>query len=114
MKESEVLGWCILELMGHRKMAGYVQEAEIAGGKFLRIDVPGPKSEGIPPHEEKAVATQYYSPASVYAITPTTESLAREIAIRNQPAPVARWELPEAKTAPATDEHDYPPDNYPL
>jgi len=33
-------GWCVLELMGHRRLAGYVSEQEIAGADMLRIDVP--------------------------------------------------------------------------
>ncbi len=32
--------WVILELMGHRKLAGYLTEQEIGGGAFLRLDIP--------------------------------------------------------------------------
>ncbi len=78
-------GWAVLELMGHRKLAGKVTEAEIAGKGFLRLDVPGPAG---------AMVTQYYSPAAVYAITPATEELARALAKRYQPEPVSRYELP--------------------
>ena len=35
MSEAEQKGWCVLELMGHRKLAGYVSEDE----GLLRIDV---------------------------------------------------------------------------
>ncbi len=69
MSKSTFEGWAIVELMGHRKLAGNVTEATIAGAAFLRLDVP---SE--PP------VTQYYAPAAVYAITPTTEELATRIA----------------------------------
>ena len=77
--------WAILELMGHRKLAGLVSEATIAGGAFIRIDVPGAKGNA---------ATQFYSPASVYCITPVSEELARQTAQSYQPAPVSRYELP--------------------
>ncbi len=40
MSEQTFEGWCILELMGHRKLAGLVAQQEIAGAAFLRIDVP--------------------------------------------------------------------------
>jgi hypothetical protein len=80
-------GWAILELMGHRRLAGYVQAQEIAGAGMLRIDVPG---------EDGPIATQFYSPAAVYCITPTTEAIARSVAKKSQPAPVQRWELPPA------------------
>jgi hypothetical protein len=82
-------GWTIMELMGHRRLAGYVREQEIAGHGFLRLDV-------FCGTEAEPMATQLYSPASVYAMTPTTEALARKIADSSRPAPVARWELPAA------------------
>lgn len=75
-------GWVILELMGHRKLGGYLSEQEIAGQGFLRIRVP---SE--PPAE------QLYSPSAVYCITPTTEQIARALAKNLRPEPVTQWEL---------------------
>jgi hypothetical protein len=81
-------GWCLLELMGHRKLAGYVTETTVAGAGFIRIDVPGP--------DVAAVATQLYAPAAVYAITPIAEDLARRFALACQPEPVSRWELSPA------------------
>ena len=72
--------WAILELMGHRKLAGKVSESTIGGAPFVRIDIPGS-------------ATQFYSPAAVYCITPTTEQLARAFAKTNTPQPIERWEL---------------------
>lgn len=75
--------WVILELMGHRRLAGYLTEVELAGKGFLRLDIP--TAPGV---------TQYYSPTSVYAITPTTEQMARAVAAGSNPAPVQYWELP--------------------
>lgn len=85
-------GWAILELMGHRKLGGYVQEATVAGASFLRLD--------IPDGNDGAIATQFYSPAAVYCITPCTEAIAKQFSINHQPTPVTRWELPasESKT----------------
>lgn len=88
--------WAILELMGHRRLAGMLTEQEIAGTKFLRLDVPA-AVDGF-------AATQFYSPAAVYAITPTTEEIARGVARSTQPAPAYRWELP-ALSQPRT-EHE--------
>jgi hypothetical protein len=79
--------WVILELMGHRRLAGFLTEQEIAGKGFLRLDSPGQQG-----------ATQLYNPTAVYAITPTTEDIARAVAATSQPAPVQRWELPPAIT----------------
>lgn len=81
-------GWTILELLGHRRLGGYVTEQTIAGHGFLRLDVPGPDGKN---------ATQFYSPTSVYALTPTTEETARAVAALAFPKPVERWELPQLK-----------------
>lgn len=92
MSEKDAFeGWAILELMGHRKLAGYVKQEEIAGSGFLRIDVPG---EG-----DGAIATQFYSPSAVYCLTPTTEDMARKVAAGCRPQPVQRWELPALPAA---------------
>jgi hypothetical protein len=87
-------GWVILELMGHRRLIGYLAEEEIAGRPFLRIDV-----LSDPP------ATQFYSTESVYCITPTTEETARRASALSRVAPIQQWELPPAKPqdAPADD-----------
>lgn len=81
--------WGILELMGHRRLAGKVSEAQIGGGAFVRVDVPGPKGGDI--------ATQFYNPSAVYCFTPTTEELARKVSASCQPAPVTEWDLPTSK-----------------
>ncbi|HEV2780389.1 MAG TPA: hypothetical protein VGX25_13450 [Actinophytocola sp.] len=99
MTESETAPfaeWVILELMGHRRLAGYLTEQEIAGKGFLRLDVPG--AAGAPG------ATQLYNPASVYCITPTTEQIARKLAEGSRPAPVQRWELEPAGPLADVDE----------
>ena len=90
--------WCILELMGHRRLAGLVTEQQIAGHGFLRLDVPG---EGEAPWS----ASQWYSPTSVYCITPTTEDIARKLAADNRPRPATRWEL-EPRHPVEEDEED--------
>ncbi len=84
--------WAVLELMGHRRLAGRMTEQEIAGVKFLRLDIP--ESEG------NSATTQFYSPAAVYAITPTTEAVARAAAAATRLEPVARWEMRALPPAP--------------
>lgn len=92
MAETAFEGWAILELMGHRKLGGYVREQNVAGAGFIRIDVPLARGEGN-------AATQFYAPGALYCLTPTTEDVARRFAAGCQPEPVTRWELP----APARD-----------
>lgn len=86
--EGDFKGWAFLELMGHRKLGGLLSDATIGGGAFIRIDV-------FPGDAKDAVATQFYRPAAVYCITPTTEKMARDYAKACTPAPVSRFELPQ-------------------
>lgn len=102
MRETEpkTIGWCIVELMGHRKLGAHVREDTLAGAGFFRLDIYHRDSK-------EPVATQFVAPGSVYALTPTTERLARELAEACKVEPVSRWELP----APALPERttDEPP-----
>lgn len=99
--ETPFAGWVILELMGHRRLAGWLSEQEIAGEGFLRLDIPnGNPTDGAPK------ATQFYRPAAVYCITPTTEETARRTAKLAQPEPVRRWELPAPDDVDDDDEED--------
>jgi hypothetical protein len=95
--DTTFAGWVILELMGHRRLAGYLTEQEIAGEGFLRLDIPNGN-----PTDGPAKATQFYRPGAVYCITPTSEETARRVAKLGQPEPVRRWELP----APDDDEEE--------
>lgn len=79
-------GWAILELLGHRRLGGYLSEATIAGASFLRIDIPQAGDDHPP-------VTQFYSASSVYAITPTTEEVATAAARYVRFQPVNRWQL---------------------
>lgn len=94
--------WCIVELLGHRRLAGRVREVQLAGAGFLRLDIP---AAGADP-----ARTQFVSPASVYALHPTDEATARRAAAAWRPAPVQRWELPalpaRANLEPGDDGYD--------
>jgi hypothetical protein len=70
-------------------MAGRVTEVQRFGTTMLRIDIPSD-----PP------ATQFYGGASIYAVTPTTEAIARAFATRTAPAPISRWELQPERALP--------------
>ena len=80
-------GWAILELMGHVRMAGRVTEESHFGIALGRIDIP--TADGY--------TTQYFGGSSIYRLTPTTEDIARSVALHNQPAPVRTWELPKPR-----------------
>lgn len=108
MTDSEKFeGWCIVEQLGHKRLAGYVSEQVVGGTAFIRVDVPGP--------DGKPVATQFLSGGSIYAITPCTEDLARKVALNCIVQPVTEWDirrpaLPGASTFHTDDEDDYDDD----
>lgn len=87
-------GWAILELMGHRRLAGHVSEVQIAGAGFIRLDIPEAQEDG----ETYPAMTQFYSPASVYALTPATEETARSV--RSRPEPVHSFEVARRPALP--------------
>ena len=82
-------GWCILEIMGHRRLGGYIRETNIAGQGFIRLDTFNDQSE--------VEATQFYNPSSIYIITPTTWEIAIGFGLNHRPTPIQKWELPKAK-----------------
>lgn len=100
-------GWAIVELLGHRRLAGYVRDVEMYGGRMLRLDIPAPAMSAelvvnaatCRPIDHLFAhgawsATQFFGVGSVYCLTPTTAQVAIGLAKDNQPAPVQRWELP--------------------
>jgi hypothetical protein len=76
---------CVVELLGHRRLAGRVREVQLAGAGFLRLDIP---AAGTDP-----ARTQFIAPGSVYALHPVTEETAQAAAAQWRPEPVQRWEL---------------------
>lgn len=95
--------WGILELMGHRRLGGFITEEEHFGAAMVRIDVPGADS---------TVATQYYGGHAIYCLTPTTEETARAVARESQPEPVTQWDArrllpPPPKAHGDRDEDDH-------
>lgn len=90
--------WAIVELMGHRKLAGRVSEAPLGRGELFRLDVP----DGL---MSDRFVTQFYGWSSVYCMTVTDELAARKFAVMHQPTPVHRWELPPASPEEDEDRH---------
>ena len=84
-EQAEAASWAIVELMGHRKLAGLVSEEIHFGVPMCRIDVPA--------NGEIAAFTQLYGGGSIYAMTPVSEQVARGMAARLQARPVQVWDL---------------------
>lgn len=62
--------WAVVELLGHRQIAGRVTEEPVAGTNMLRVDVPAV--------DEWPAHTKYFGGGSIYAIHPCTEDIARK------------------------------------
>jgi hypothetical protein len=93
--------WAIVEVMGHQRYAGKVTEQSIGGCNFVRVDVPAipaeTKGEGVDRvviKEGQAEFTKLLGQASIFAITPVAEEVARHVAARIMAAPVHVYELP--------------------
>lgn len=101
--DSKFEEWVIIEVFGHRRLAGKATEAAILGGALLRLDIPTKDGRYI---------TQFIGPSSIFSMTPTSEEVARTVAMHNQPEPVNRWELPQLKVAsvPTMDDFSDPGD----
>lgn len=90
-RELQDLGWCIVEVAGHRKLGAQVREIMLAGAVMARCDIPGENGEpGF---------TQFYGGQFLFCVTPTTETLARTVAARYAQPPVSRYELPAPRTS---------------
>lgn len=84
-------GWAIVEIMGHRRIAGRVSEVEMYGTRMLRVDVPagGDDPAGVD------YVTQFYSGSAIYCVTPATEETARKASAACESVqPIKTWEMP--------------------
>jgi hypothetical protein len=101
-------GWAVVEMLGHKRLAGLVSEQVLAGASLVRVDVPETlhrrDTAGFGGHtvEAKPAYTKFIGVGSIYCITPCTEETARKCATVlerwNDPIPV---EMPRLLTAGA-------------
>jgi hypothetical protein len=102
-------GWAVVEMLGHKQLAGMVTEQVLAGAALIRVDVP----ETTHSHDVsgfggrtvtvKPAYTKFIGVGSIYCITPCTEETCRRAATVlerwNDPIPV---QLPQLLTAGAS------------
>jgi len=86
--------WCVVEIMGRIRLAGFATEETHLGQSMLRLDIPGPDGE---------LRTRWFGGGAIYSISPCSEELARMVASNVDPAPVKRWELPAPERARSDD-----------
>ena len=81
MSEETSGQYAIVELMGHKVVAGFVQKSEMLGKPMLRIDVPA--TDKYPEY------TQFYGETAIYCVTFVSEEVARRAAQSYQVNPVS-------------------------
>lgn len=102
-------GFAVLEIMGHRKRAGWVEEVEVFGVKFARVWLATPE-----PWTEWRQFEDYGGP-SIFGTMWCSEETARAAAaeLNHWEQPLALRQLPARRDDPEDDEPsrgDEPPD----
>lgn len=96
--------WGVVEIMGHRSLAGKISEQELFGSKFLRVDIPVEDAGDGPP-----MVTQFYGGAAVFSLLPTSEEVARRSARTMRPDQVHVYGLPRPRVV-VDDDDEYDDD----
>ncbi len=81
MPEEVTAQWGIVELMGHKVVAGRISKDEMLGKPMLRVDVPASGA-----FQE---FTQFYGEAAIYCVTFTSEEVARRTAEQCKVNPIS-------------------------
>ncbi|MFO0971855.1 MAG: hypothetical protein U1A27_00240 [Phycisphaerae bacterium] len=119
-RESSLESWAIVEVMGHSRYAGWVQQVPIGGAAMIRVDVPE-----LPAEEEEyntwedgqtvkktrvrpgmPAYTKYFGVASIYSITPCDEAVARAGVRTFRSAPATILAMPSPRALPAIPDDD--------
>ncbi len=123
-KQANFEGWCVVEMMGHRKEIGYVTTEAFGQAVMFRVDTPElPEREFIltsPEYAESApdvrswcpagtkvkrpaaqARTCLVAPSSLYAMNPCTEQAARAAIERSFVRPLILVEMPSGLALPA-------------
>lgn len=108
--------FAILEVMGHSKFAGFVQQVAMGGSAMIRIDVPeipeseeeytdweyGADARGIPVKKKRKVPgqvafTKFFGISSIFSITPCSEEVALAAVKQFRSAPVTVLQMPSSR-----------------
>lgn len=76
-------GWAVLELMGHRRRAGLVEDVDMFGTRLCRIDIPivdAKEATLLDPAVADVTRTEFYGGGAIYGLHPCDEATARRYA----------------------------------
>jgi hypothetical protein len=82
LAERDYSGWAIVDLLGHQRVAGWVQPAAMGGAHFVRIDVP----------TGRGLATQLLGPGSIYKVTYCDAETVKRASL-TIPEPISPYEV---------------------
>ena len=85
----ETSNYAIVEIMGHKIVAGLISKSEMFGNAMLRVDMPATS--------EYPAFTQFYGVSAIYAITFVSEEVAKRTAEHAAVNPVSVY-VPELVT----------------
>ena len=98
--------WCVVEIMGHKKFAGFVSEQSLGGSSFVRVDVPEIVIGGIGdvaiPSKTLPAFSKLFGAGSIYCLSPCTEETARAFAAEIRQQSFSLYEAPRLP-APSAD-----------
>ena len=92
--------WALVEIMGHKRFAGFVTEVAIAGAGFIKIEIP----EVTVRDRTFPAFTKIYGPSAIFGITPRSEAEIRQIAEELCAHAVDPWILPTQPALPDSDD----------
>ncbi len=111
--------WAIVEVMGHNRYAGFVQQVPFGGAAMIRVDVPEiaeywvdmpdwenggqPRRHLVP---GTPAFTKFLGISSIFAITPCTQEAAMAAVRAFRSAPVTILDLPQRRALPQIDAED--------
>lgn len=78
--QTEQGQWAIIQLFGHKTLAGLVSKSEMLGQALLRIDVPATTAQ--------PAFTQLYGDKAIYSVTFVSEEVAKKTAEAVQMNPI--------------------------
>ena len=72
-RETTPAVWAVVEIMGHRKLAGRVREVRLFDKPMMQIEIP----LGFGEAPSAAFAVECYAPDSIFSFVPCDEATAR-------------------------------------
>lgn len=85
MEKEQSEQFAVVEMMGHRKIAGAIKQSELAPGALIRVDVFGTNGE--------IERTEHVGSSAIYDITICSEQTAKAAAIAHNPQPSFAYDI---------------------